>query len=70
MGVRYEVEHWNDHWVIRTNADEPSTRLVTACPETCRRANWKDWIAHKPGRLISGTMAFKAWFVRLEKVDA
>ncbi|WP_395445812.1 S9 family peptidase [Caulobacter sp. UC70_42] len=71
VGVRYEVEHWNDHWVIRTNADGAVDWKLVTCPETATgKANWKDWIAHKPGRLISGTMAFKAWFVRLEKVDA
>ncbi|MGH1557510.1 hypothetical protein ACRAWD_06020 [Caulobacter segnis] len=58
--------------LIRTNADGAvDWKLVTA-PETATgkdRAG-EDWIAHQPGRLISGTMAFKRWFVRLEKVDA
>ncbi len=71
VGVRYEVEHWNDHFVIRTNADGAvDWKLVTAPETATAKANWKDWVAHKPGRLISGTMAFKKWFVRLEKVDA
>jgi oligopeptidase B len=71
VGVRYEVEHWNDHFVIRTNADGAVDWKLVTCPETATdKANWKDWIAHKPGRLISGTTAFKSWFVRLEKVDA
>jgi oligopeptidase B len=71
VGVRYEVEHWNDHWVIRTNADGAvDWKLVTAPEAATGKANWKDWIPHQPGRLISGTMAFKRWFVRLEKVDA
>ncbi|PZR32212.1 S9 family peptidase [Caulobacter segnis] len=71
VGVRYEVEHWNDHWVIRTNADGAvDWKLVTAPEGATGKANWKDWIPHQPGRLISGTMAFKRWFVRLEKVDA
>lgn len=71
VGVRYEVEHWNDHFVIRTNADGAVDWKLVTCPETATgKANWKDWIPHQPGRLISGAMAFKAWFVRLEKVDA
>jgi oligopeptidase B len=71
VGLRYEVEHWNDHWVVRTNADDAVDWKLVTCPETATgKANWKDWIAHQPGRLISGTMAFKSWFVRLEKVDA
>jgi oligopeptidase B len=71
VGLRYEPEHWNDHWVIRTNADGAvDWKLATAPENATGKANWKDWIAHQPGRLISGTMAFKRWFVRLEKVDA
>ncbi|HWT50928.1 MAG TPA: S9 family peptidase [Caulobacter sp.] len=71
VGLRYEVEHWNDHWVIRTNADGAvDWKLVTTPESATGKAHWKDWIAHQPGRLISGTMAFKRWFVRLEKVDA
>ena len=71
VGLRYELEHWNDHFVIRTNADGAvDWKLVTAPEATPGKAHWKDWIAHKPGRLIVGTMAFSNHFVRLEKVDA
>ena len=70
-GVRYDVEHWNDRFVIRTNADGAvDFKLVTAPEDKPGKANWKDWIAHKSGNLILGTTAFKDWFVRLEKVDA
>jgi oligopeptidase B len=70
-GVRYDIEHWNDRFVIRTNADGAvDFKLVTAPEDKPAKANWKDWIAHKSGNLILGTTAFKDWFVRLEKVDA
>ncbi|MES2034971.1 MAG: S9 family peptidase [Pseudomonadota bacterium] len=71
VGVRYDVDHWNDHFVIRTNADDAvDFKLVTAPEATPGKTHWKDWIAHKPGSLIVGVTAFKDHFVRLEKVDA
>ena len=71
VGVRYDVDHWNDRFVIRTNADGAvDFKLVTADEANPAKASWKDWIAHKPGNLILGTTAFANHFVRLEKVDA
>ncbi len=71
VGLRYELDHWNDHFVIRTNADGAvDWKLVTAPETTPGKAHWKDWIAHHPGRLIVGMIAFQNHFARLEKVDA
>lgn len=71
VGLRYEIDHWNDHFVIRTNADGAvDWKLVTAPEATPGKAHWKDWIAHQPGTLIVGMIAFKNHFARLEKVDA
>ncbi len=70
-GLRYEVDHWNDHFVIRTNADGAvDWKLVTAPEATPGRAHWQDWCPHQPGRLIVGTSIYKDYLVRLEKVDA
>jgi oligopeptidase B len=69
VGLRYEVEHWNDHWVIRTNADDAvDWKLVTA-RTAHRQGNWKDWIAHQPAADLRDH-GLQGWFVRLEKVDA
>ena len=71
VGVLYDPEHWNDRWVIRTNADDAiDFKLVTAPEADPSRASWKDWVGHKPGRFIVGTVAFKDHFVRLERVNA
>lgn len=71
VGLRYELDHWNDHFVIRTNADGAvDWKLVIAPEATPGKAHWKDWVAHTPGRLIMGMTAFKNHFARLEKVDA
>ena len=70
-GVLYEPEHWNDRWVIRTNAGGAiDFKLVTAPEATPEAARWQDWIAHKPGRFIVGLRAFKGWLVRKERENA
>ena len=70
-GVRYEIEHWDDRFVIRTNADGAvDFKLAFAEEDDTARANWRDWIPATDGRLIVGMLALKDHFVRLERVDA
>ena len=70
-GVRYDAEHWNGRWVIRTNADGAIDFKIVEAPENAPgRANWRDLIAHEEGRFIAGFTAFKDHLVRLERVDA
>ncbi len=70
-GVKYELEHWGDRWVIRTNADEAvDFKLAYSMAEVPARASWVDFVAHQPGRFISGVAAYKDHLVRLERVDA
>ena len=70
-GLRYDVEHWDGQFVIRTNADGAiDFKLVTAPQATPGRAHWRALIGHEPGRFIAGISAFKNHLVRLERVDA
>ncbi len=70
-GVRYEVDHWRGHFTILTNADGAvDWKIMTAKEANPGKAGWKEWIAHKPGRLITGMAAFKNHFVREERADA
>ncbi len=70
-GLRYEVEHWDGRFVIRTNADDAiDFKLVWADERNPSRAGWRDLVAHSPGRFIVGVHAYKDFLVRLERVDA
>ena len=70
-GVRYEVEHWDGRWLIRTNADGAMDfKLAEAPLDDPSRANWRDWRAHAPGRFIVGFAAYQDHLVRVERVDA
>ena len=71
QGLMYGVEHWDGRFIIHTNADGAiDFKLVTAPEDAPGRANWKDWIAHRPGHYIMGAAAFAEHFVRVERVDA
>ena len=70
-GVRYDLDRWGDRWVIRTNADGAvDFKLVTTDAAVPARSEWRDWIAHRPGRLVAGFALFKDFAVRLERENA
>ncbi|MCS0494220.1 S9 family peptidase [Ancylobacter sp. MQZ15Z-1] len=74
-GLRYGVEHHPaldgvDSLVIETNADGAEDfKIVTAPLAAPGRANWRDLVAHRPGRLILSHSAFRDHLVRLERED-
>jgi oligopeptidase B len=69
-GVRYDVDHWNGRFVIRTNADDSvDFKLVEAPEASPERANWTDLVAHRPGVFLIGAQPYRDWLVRIERVD-
>jgi oligopeptidase B len=70
-GLLYSLEHWNDRFVVLTNADGAvDFKLMWADVAAPSRASWRDWIAHRPGRFIIEMRAYRDHFVRLEREDA
>jgi oligopeptidase B len=66
--VEYDVEHWEDRLVIRTNADGAEDfKIVTAPLDAPGRENWRDLVPYRPGCLVLGFIALKTWLVRLER---
>jgi oligopeptidase B len=74
-GIQYQVEHHpalggEDALIIRTNADGAEDfKIVWAPLADCGRANWRDFIAHRPGIFILSYMVLADWLVRLERED-
>ncbi len=67
-GLRYELDHRGDHFIILTNADGAvDFKIVEAPVEAPGRDNWRDVVAHRPGRLIVAAAAFSQHLVRLER---
>ena len=75
-GLRYSVEHWPtdseaDRLVVLTNADGAvDYQIMWADASTPGRAGWRPWIAHEPGRYITGMAVLRDHLVRGERVDA
>ncbi|MGH7026640.1 S9 family peptidase [Brevundimonas sp.] len=70
-GRLYDLDHWGDRWVIRTNADDAiDFKVVEAPTATPAKANWKDLIPHTPGRFIEGVALVKDYLGRQERADA
>ena len=70
-GLRYDVDHWGDRFVIRTNADGAvDFKLVETGAAEPARAGWRDLVPHRPGRFIAGFHAYAGHLVRLERVEA
>ncbi len=71
VGVKYSLDHWTDRWVIRTNADGAvDFKLAVSDAPVPAKTTWRDWIAHQPGRFITGFAAFAGHLVRAERVEA
>ena len=69
-GLRYELDHRGGDFIILTNADGAvDFKIVTAPLAAPERANWRDLVAHEPGRLITDSAAFADHLVRLERRD-
>ena len=70
-GVLYDIEHWGDRFVVRTNADGAvDFKLMWADEADPSKASWREFVAHQPGRLIEGVAAFSGHLVRSEICDA
>ncbi len=67
---RYDVEHREGLFYIRTNRDAKNFQIVTAPDNAPEPANWKPFIAHQPDVLVQRIELFKNYAVVLEKSEA
>jgi oligopeptidase B len=69
--IRYDADHWGDRWIIRTNADDAiDFKIVSAPTAAPSRSEWRDLVAHTPGRYIEGVALVKDFLARQERADA
>ena len=70
-GIEYDIEHWNDRFIIRTNAgDAEDYKLVIAPVDAPSPENWVDLVPHRPGIFIVGYIVLKDWLIRMERENA
>ena len=67
--VEYAVAHHGERLLIVTNADGAEDFKVVEAPlDRPGRENWRDLVAHEPGRLIRYLVAFEGHLARLERI--
>ncbi|MEM9374944.1 MAG: prolyl oligopeptidase family serine peptidase [Pseudomonadota bacterium] len=67
----YDVEHWREQFIIRTNAEGAEDFSLVATPvATPGRAHWRSFCSHVAGRPITRVTPFKQALVRTEWRDA
>ncbi|WP_026480037.1 S9 family peptidase [Ahrensia sp. 13_GOM-1096m] len=68
VGVEYSLEEGGDVWLILTNADDAKDfKIMTAPVDAPQKENWRELVAHTPGRLILSVDAYKDHIVWLER---
>jgi oligopeptidase B len=69
-GIEYDLEHWNDRFILKTNVDDAEDyKIVTVPIANSARENWRDLVPHRLGCHIIGFIMLKDWLVRLERED-
>jgi oligopeptidase B len=67
----YTPTHWDGRWHVLTNADGAIDFKVMTCePGATARSEWREFLAHQPGRYVLGLGATKDWLVRMERANA
>ncbi len=71
-GLMYDLSHWDDRFVVRTNADGATDfRLMVVMDDALGdRAAWKDHVPHRPGHYVTGCICFADHLVWTERVNA
>jgi oligopeptidase B len=56
----YQVEHFGDHWVVRSNWKAKNFRMVeVARGDEARRERWRDLVPHDPNGFVNGFDVFR-----------
>src|SRR6202012_4865347 len=70
-GVRYSLGRWDGRWTIRTNDDGAGDfKVMTSDAAVPSKQTWREFIAHRGGRLIAAVGSFESHLVRLERENA
>ncbi|WP_282079124.1 S9 family peptidase [Aquimarina algiphila] len=67
--LEYSVDHYDDHFYIRTNLNAKNFRLVKTPISSTTKENWIDVIPHRENVLLQNFEIFKEHLVIQERVD-
>lgn len=66
-GFFYELEHWGDKFLIRTNWDAKNYRLMETPVSNPAREHWKDVLPHRTDVYLDGISVFKDYLAAVER---
>jgi oligopeptidase B len=70
-GLEYELEHWGEQFLIKTNADNAEDYKIVAAPiADPSPANWVDVVPHRSGVFIINYIVLKDWLIWMERENA
>jgi oligopeptidase B len=70
-GIQYDIDHWDDRFIIRTNADDAiDFKLMVSTSDTPSRDTWSDLVPHRPGIYVTGSGVYKRHMIRVERENA
>lgn len=69
-GLEYSVDHFDDHFYIRTNLNAINFRLMKTPIAAPSRENWEEVISHRPDVLLSSFEIFHEFLVIAERKSA
>jgi oligopeptidase B len=70
-GLQYDIDHWDDRFIIRTNADDAiDFKLMVSTADKPTRATWRDLVPHRPGIYVTGSGVYKRHMIRVERENA
>ncbi|MFW6290355.1 MAG: S9 family peptidase [Mariniphaga sp.] len=67
--LEYSVEHFDDHFYIRTNLDAQNFRLMRTPVSATEKANWQEVIPHRDDVFISDFEILKDYLVVSERKE-
>jgi oligopeptidase B len=64
----YSIDHFGDHFYIRTNWDAPNFKLMKTALDKTARDQWTDVIPHRADVLLEGFELFDSYLVAEERI--
>ena len=67
--LEYGINHYGDHWYIRTNLDARNFRLMKTPENATGKENWTEVIPHREDVLLEDVEIFKNYMVLSERKE-
>jgi oligopeptidase B len=70
-GIQYDIDHWDDRFIIRTNADNAiDFKIMSSESQRPSRDTWREFVPYRPGVYVTSAGVFKRHMVRTERLNA